>query len=153
LLFDKKNRKEAKMADYLFLLIRFNGCLNGYPRTVVNLLLIKHKNINFISPSDLSAFLYRKRGKGELGPKNGPKTNGFLEVLKINHVKFLELQKECKVLLVDTCLIPEIYEQIKENLREAILEKIKIKPKEEPQRPQRKNKRKNKKKLNKRKEG
>ena len=145
------------MADYLFLLIRFNGCLNGCPRTIINLLLIKHKikhkNINFISPSDLSAFLYRKRGKGELGPKNGPKTNGFLETLRVNNANFLELQKECKVLLVDTCLIPEIYEQIKENLREAILEKIKIKPKEEPQRPQRKNKRKNKKKLNKRKEG
>lgn len=111
------------------LLIRFNGCLNGRRKTTVNLLLIKFKAIGYMSVFELNDYLYEKRGKGELGPKNGPGTAGWLEVIKISNSN--PSWNDCKTVVVTSFMVKKVYEQIKDELKSAIDEKIKIQKKKE----------------------
>lgn len=111
------------------LLIRFNGCLNGRRNTIINLILLKFEAIDCgdqLSICELTNYLYQKRGKGELGRKNGPGTAGWLEVIKVNNAKPLWFLNDCKVVTVNSFVIKKIYEQIKDELKLAIDEKIKI---------------------------
>jgi hypothetical protein len=112
-----------------YLLIRFNGCLNGEKEKVINLLLLKFETTGYLSISDLIDYLYKKRGKGELGHKNGPGTAGWLEVTRINNSKPSWFYNDCKVVTVNSFELEEIYEQIKNDLKVAINEKIKIQKK------------------------
>lgn len=112
-----------------YLLIRFNGCLNGEKEKVINLLLLEFETTGYLSISDLIDYLYKKRGKGELGHKNGPGTAGWLEVVKVNSSKPSWFCSDCKIVTVRSFKLQEIYEQIKDDLRIAIEEKIKIQKK------------------------
>ena len=112
------------------LLIRFNGCLNGKRKITVDLLLLKFMAIGSLSIFELSDYLYQKRGKGQLGPKNGPGTAGWLEVIKVNNFKSRLVFNDCKTVTVTSFAVKKIYEQIKDELKLAISEKIKIQKKE-----------------------
>lgn len=112
-------------------LIRFNGCLNGQ-RTLRDLIVIElstNGQIPYLFNYDLAHYLYQKRGKTkELGPKNGPRTAGWLEVKDLISP---ESCSDVKVIKIDSFDIPEVYEKIKGELRKAIEQKIKIKGKGE----------------------
>lgn len=129
------------------LLIRFNGCLNGRRNTTINLILLEFEAIDRgdqLSMCELTNYLYQKRGKGELGRRNGPGTAGWLEVIKVNTAKPLWFLNDCKVVTVNSFAIKKVYEQIKDELKLAIDEKIKIQKKKEAieERPKKKKKKK-----------
>lgn len=115
-----------------YFMICFRGCLNDQRNVFIDLCLIelnpKDKRIHFMFQYDLINYLYKKRGKGELGPKNGPGTNGWLDVLRIFEVP---KRYKSKVIIVNSSDIDEVYKAIKSPLKKAIAEKIKIKKKGE----------------------
>ena len=115
-----------------YFMICFRGCLNGQRKTFIDLLVIelneKKKNSPVMFVYNLMNCLYEKRGKGELGPKNGPRTNGWLDVLKISQ---LPEKYELEVIKMNSSDITGVYKIIKESLKKAIAEKIKIEKKEE----------------------
>lgn len=95
------------------LLIRFNGCLNGRRDTTINLVLIQFKAIDYTNQllmSELTEYLYQKRGKGELGHRNGPGTAGWLEVVRVNTAKPSWFLNDCKTLTVNSFVIRKVYE-------------------------------------------
>ncbi len=102
-------------------LVRFNGCLNGKKKKI-NLLLLHGSNE--ISAHNLEHYLYIRRGKGELGHKNGPGMAGYIEVVRISNQKMIKLMEECKVLGVCNESIPKIYKEMKSELRTQIKEKV-----------------------------
>jgi len=115
-----------------YFMICFRGCLNGERNVFIDLCVIelnpKDRRIHFMFQYDLISYLYKKRGKGELGPKNGPRTNGWIDVLKI-----FEVPEKYKsdVIKVESADLNEVYKKIRPHLKEAIAEKIKIKKKGE----------------------
>ncbi|TRZ82105.1 hypothetical protein D4R86_01855 [bacterium] len=115
-----------------YFVICFRGCLNGKRKVFIDLCVIelspKDNRIHFMFQCDLISYLHTKRGKNELGPKNGYQTAGWLDVLKIS-----EIPKgyESEVIKVDDTDVTEIYRIIKNPLKKAIKEKIKIKGKGE----------------------
>lgn len=114
-----------------YCMICFRGCLNG-KRTFIDLLVIQLNQERKSSPVmfvyDLINYLYQQRGKGELGPKNGYKTAGWLDVLMINSVPEAY---ESKVIEIASSDMNEVYKMIKDPLKKVIAEKIKIKKKGE----------------------
>jgi len=113
-------------------MICFRGCLNGKREAFIDLCVIeldpKDRRVHFMFQYDLITLLYKKRGKGELGQKNGPGTNGWIDVLKIFQVP--ERYKS-RVIKVESSELNEVYKKIRPHLKEAIAEKIKIKKKGE----------------------
>jgi len=112
--------------------ICFRGCLNGERSVFIDLCVIelssRDNKIDFMFQYDLISCLYKNRGKGELGPKNGYQTAGWLDVLKIFKVpKGYELE----VIKISSTDAAEVYKIIKNSLKKAIREKIKIKEKGE----------------------
>jgi len=105
-----------------YFMICFRGCLNGEREVFIDLCVIeldpKDRRIHFMFQYNLISYLYEKRGKGELGPKNGPRTNGWIDVLKI-----LKVPEEYKsdVIKMESADLNEVYRT----------EKIKIKKKGE----------------------
>ena len=104
-------------------LIRFNGCLNGNKNQKINLLLLNVLRCG-VSAHNLEHYLYTRRGKRELGPKNGPGTSGYLEVIPVHKQKVGKLIEECKILDICNELIPGIYKQIKNDLKKEIKDKV-----------------------------
>jgi len=115
-----------------YFVICFRGCLNGKRKVFIDLCVIelspKDMRIHFMFQYDLITFLYKKRGQGELGPKNGPGTNGWLDVLKIFEVPE---KYESEVIRVASADLNEAYKTIRPYLRKVINQKIKIKKKGE----------------------
>ena len=116
-----------------YFMICFRGCLNGQRKTFIDLCIIEldlkdKRIIHFMFQYDLITCLYEKRGKGELGPKNGPGTNGWLDVLKIFQVPE---KYESEVIKVTSANLDEVYKTIKPHLKKAITKKIEIKRKGE----------------------
>ena len=115
-----------------YFVICFRGCLNGKRKVFIDLcvveLSLKDNRIHFMFQCDLISYLHAKRGKNELGPKNGYQTAGWLDVLKIS-----EIPKgyESEVIKVNSLDVAEVYKIIKNPLKKAIREKIKIKGKGE----------------------
>lgn len=113
-------------------MICYRGCLNGNRGVFIDLYIVELKpqenRIHFMFQYDLINYLYKKRGKGELGPKNGPGTSGWLDVFKIFEVP--ERYKS-QVVKVESSDLNEIYKTIRPCLRKAINQKIKIKKKGE----------------------
>jgi len=113
-----------------YFVICFRGCLNGKRKVLIDLCVIelnsKDNKIDFMFQCNLISCLYEKRGKGELNPKNGYQTAGWLDVFKIS-----EIQKgyEPEVIKVNSPDVDEIYKIIKNPLKKAIKEKLKIKVK------------------------
>ncbi len=111
--------------------IRFNGKLNG-KRMVCNLIVIEldtDSQIPYLFNCDLISYLYRKRGKTEeLGPRNGPRTSGWLEVKDLFSLQFCS---NIKIVKIDSLDLDNVYKIIRPHLRKAIDEKIKIKKKGE----------------------
>jgi len=110
-----------------YFMICFRGCLNGKRKVFIDLCVIeldpKDDRIHFMFQYDLITFLYKKRGKGELGPKNAPGTNGWLDVLKIFEVPE---KYESEVIRVASADLNEVYKTIRPHLRKVIDQKIKI---------------------------
>ncbi|MDD3488058.1 MAG: hypothetical protein PHH35_01770 [Candidatus Pacebacteria bacterium] len=106
-----------------YFLVRFNGCLNK-KRKKINLLLLHGVGNAVLSAHNLEHYLYTRRGKRELGPKNGPGTSGYLEVILVHEQKVGKLIEECKLLNVCNESIPGIYKQIKNDLKLEIKDKV-----------------------------
>jgi hypothetical protein len=111
--FDNFKKERRKIVMKYCLLIRFNGCLNGRRDTTINLVLIQFKAIDYTNQllmSELTEYLYQKRGKGELGHRNGPGTAGWLEVVRVNTAKPSWFLNDCKTLTVNSFVIRKVYE-------------------------------------------
>jgi len=115
-----------------YFMICFRGCLNGKRKVSIYLCVIelnlRDNRVYSMFQCDLISYLHVKRGKNELGPKNGYQTAGWLDVLKISEIpKGYELE----VIKVNSLDVAEVYKIIKNPLKKAIREKIKIKGKGE----------------------
>ena len=104
-------------------LIRFNGCLNGKKKKI-NLLLLHGVENNEISAHNLEHYLYIRRGKGELGHKNGPGMAGYLEVIRVSNQRIIRLFEGCKLVYISNNTIPKIYKEVKKDLKVQIKEKV-----------------------------
>jgi hypothetical protein len=127
----KKEGREKVMKG--FFIICYRGSLNGERKVFIDLCIIElnledKRVIPDMFQYDLMNCLYEKRGKGELGPKNGPGTNGWLDVLKIFKVPE---KYESEVIRVASADLNEVYKTIRPHLKKVIAEKIKIKRKGE----------------------
>lgn len=115
-----------------YFMICYRGSLNWKKKVFIDLCVIeldpKDRRIHFMFQYDLISFLYKERGKGKLGPKNGPGTNGWLDVLRLFKVP---KEYESEVIRVTSSDLNEVFNTIKPHLRKAIFEKIKIKGEKE----------------------
>jgi len=112
-------------------MICYRGSLNG-EHTVIDLLVIqlnqKRKFNHVMFAYNLISYLYQQRKKGNLGTKNGYKTAGWLDVIRI--FGGLDGYKS-KVIKVASFDMKEVYQIIEDPLKKVIAEKIKIKEKGE----------------------
>jgi len=109
--------------------IRFNGKLNG-KSIICNLIVIEldtDSQIPYLFSYDLISYLYHKRSKAkELGPRNGSRISGRLEVKDLFSPQFCP---KIKIVKIDSLDLNNVYKIIRPHLREAIAQKINIKKK------------------------